>query len=311
MSCLNCGHQNEADARFCACCGAPQTGSRIDGLALAKSPPPGRNRYVHALRRFWWLLALGLAVAVFAAIVSVYRVSLSVPPSVEKRDQVTYTATARLLVTSNEAPYFRTTVTRELVTEGGESTQEYAGAPDIGTLISTANLYPILIESDEVRQLRQEMSGSIPGVVTTRAIYEVNSPGRFELSQVPVVEVYGHADTYAGAVALTQATVEAFLAYVERSQDQAGLGRQERILLQEIQRPVAAFASGGGSLSLPLMLFVVVAAAFCALAILLDRVFPTGIRLPRWSRAASEPVVEADLGEASSEPESRRSQARF
>jgi hypothetical protein len=312
MSCLNCGHQNEADARFCACCGAPQTSSRGDGLAIAKSPPRlSRNRYVHALRRFWWVVALGLGVASLAAILSLYRIDfLSVPPSLEKREPVTYTATARVLVTSAEAPYFRTTVTRELGTDEGDSTQEFAGAPDIGTLISTANLYPVLIQSDEVQRLRQEMSGPLPGAITTRAIYEVNSPGRFELSQVPVVEVYGHSTTFAGAIELTQATVEAFMAYVERTQNRAGLSPQERIVLEEIQRPVTAIATGGSSLSLPLMLFVVVVAAFCALAILLDRLFPTGIRLPRRWQAASEPVVETDLGEATSEPDPRR-QARI
>lgn len=315
MSCVNCGHENHPGARFCARCGAPQTGAREGGLSVVKSPLLAGNQYVRALRRFWWLLLLGLGVAAIAAIAAVYRIDLgSVPPTLEKRAQVTYTAAARLLVTSGEAPYFRTTVTRELPTDSGETTQEFAGAPDIGTLITTANLYPILIESDEVQELRQEMSGPLPGSITTRAIYEVNSPSRFELSQVPVVEVYGHAGTYAGAVDLTQATVEAFMTYVDRTQDDAGLRPQERILLQEIQRPDGAVASGGASLSLPLMLFVVVAAAFVALAILLDRLFPFGLALPRRWRALTEPADEGELGEPSpepaSEPEPRRSKAR-
>ena len=175
MSCLNCGHQIPEDARFCDRCGAPQSSGRDGGLAIVKAPLVSGNQYVRALRRFWWLLVLGLGIAAVAAIAAVYRIDFfSVPPSLEKRAQVTYTASARLLVTSSEAPYFRTTVTRELSTDEGASTQEYAGAPDIGTLISTANLYPILIESDEVQQLRQEMAGPLPGAITTRAIYEVN-----------------------------------------------------------------------------------------------------------------------------------------
>ncbi|MGH3024513.1 MAG: zinc ribbon domain-containing protein [Gaiellaceae bacterium] len=313
MSCLNCGHEIHEGARFCARCGAPQTGPRDGGVAVAKSPLLSGNQYVRALRRFWWLLLLGLGIAAIAAIAAVYRIDFgSVPPSLEKRDQVTYTAVARLLVTSAEAPYFRTTVTTESPGEEGEpAIPEPAGAPDLGTLISSANLYPILIESDEVRQLRQEMSGPLPGTITTRAIYEVNSPSRFELSQVPVVEVYGHSDTYAGAVNLTQATVEAFQVYVDETQDEAGLRRQERILLQEIQRPDSAISSGGGSLSLPLMLFVVVAGAFVALAILLDRIFPFGLALPRRWRTAPEPAeATADLGEEASEPKQARKRKR-
>ncbi len=311
MHCLNCGHDIDEGARFCARCGAPQTGARDGGLSVVKSPLLAGNQYVRALRRFWWLLLLGLGVAAIAAIAAVYRIDLgSVPPALEKRAQVTYTSSARLLVTSNEAPYFRTTVTRELPTDEGETTQEFAGAPDIGTLITTANLYPILIESDEVSRLRQELHGPLPGSVTTRAIYEVNSPSRFELSQVPVVEVYGHAATYSGAVEITQATVDAFLEYMDRTQDEAGLSRQERIILQQIQQPDGAISSGGASLSLPLMLFVVVAAAFVALAILLDRLFPFGLRLPRRWRTVPEPAEEAELVEASPEPERRRSKAR-
>jgi len=314
MSCLNCGHEIREDARFCVRCGAPQRDPRDGGLAVVKSSPLAGNQYVRALKRFWWLLVLGLGIAAIAAIAAVARIDFfSVPPSLEKRAQVVYTASARLLVTSSEAPYFRTTVTRELPGgEGEPTTQTFAGAPDIGTLISTANLYPILIESDEVQQLRQEMAGPLPGAITTRAIYEVNSPSRFELSQVPVVEIYAHSNTYAGAVDLAQATVEAFMAYVDQTQDEAGLGREERILLQEIQRPDGAVASGGASLSLPLMLFVVVAAAFVVLAILLDRLFPFGLALPRRWRAAPGPADDADIGEPSSEPEAqaRRSKAQ-
>ena len=315
MSCLNCGHEIPEDARFCGRCGAPQTSSRDGGLregglAVVKPPLAAGNQYLRALRRFWWLLVLGLGVAAIAAILSVYRVDLS-SMGLEKKAQLTYTASSRLLVTSDEAPYVRHSITRDVAGADG-STQEYTSAPDIGTLISAANLYPILIESDEVAKIRDEMAGPLPGSVTTRAIYEVNSPSRFELSQVPVVEVFGHAGTAGGAVAITQATVEAFRAYVDESQDAAGLRKQERILVQEIQQPAGAAASGGSSASLPLMLFVLIAAAFFALAILLDRLFPGGIRLPlRW-RTAPAHAGEAALGEAGAEPEqrARRSKAR-
>lgn len=309
MSCLNCGHQIPEDARFCERCGAPQTGRPRDGLAVVKSSALASNRHVHALRRFWWVLVLGLGIAALAAIASVYRIDfLSVPPSLEKRAQVTYSSSARLLVTSAEAPYYRTTVTRD-VTVGDGTTQGYPGAPDIGTLISAANLYPVLIESDEVAELRQEMFGFIPGSVTTRAIYEVNSPSRFELSQVPVVEVYGFSNTYAGAVEITRATVEAFKAYIDETQDDASLSQDERILLQDVQQAEDAVASGGTSLSLPLMLFVVIAAAFFALAVLLDRIVPAGFGLRR-RRAAHKSTEEIHFGEPEPERPAGRSEAR-
>jgi hypothetical protein len=309
MSCFNCGHEISQDARFCECCGAPQTGTREGPLGVVKASPLVSNQYVRALTRFWWLLAVGLGIAAIVAVLSIYRVDLSVPPGVEKKAQITYTAAAQLLVTSEEAPYVRTRVTQEV--EGGDGTvQTYTSSPDITTLISAANLYPVLISSDEVEQLRDEMAGPLPGAITTRAIYEVSSPSRFELSQVPVVEVYGHADSPAAAVEITQSTVEAFLAYIDEQQDAASLRGPERIVLEEIQRPAGAIASGGSSLSLPLMLFLVIAAAFLALAILLDRLFPAGISLPLRRKAPSAPVEEPELGEALSAAErERRAQA--
>jgi hypothetical protein len=159
------------------------------------------------------------------------------------------------------------------------------------------------------------MAGPLPGAVTTRAIYEVNSPSRFELSQVPVVEVFGHADTTAAAVNITQATVDAFLAYIEDQQDRAGLHIRDRVLIQVIQEPEGAVATGGTPLSLPLMLFLVISAAFVVLAILLDRLFPAGIlpagiRLPL-RRGASVPDEEPELGEAAAASErERHAQAR-
>lgn len=303
MSCLNCGQEIHEGARFCARCGAPQTGGRDGGLAVLPPSLLG-NEYMLSLRRYWWLLLLGVGVAAVAAIAMVYRIDFgSVPPTLEKREQLTYTASARILVTSAEAPYFRTSVTREVPGPEGEEPQEVGSAPDLGTLISTANLYPILIESDEVRRIRDEEAGPLPGLITTRAIYEVNSPSRFELSQVPVVEVYGSAGSPAAAIGITQATVDAFMTYVDGIQDNAGLERRERILLEELERPEAAIASGGTSLSLPFMVFTLISGAFVALAILLGRLFPFGLQLSRRVGAALERERETDVAEPGSEPE--------
>jgi len=305
MSCLNCGHEIHEGARFCARCGAPQTDGRDGGL-VALTPSLLGNQYVRSLRRYWWLLLLGLGVALIAAIAMVYRINFgSVPPTLEKREQLTYTASARILVTSAEAPYFRTRVTREVATTEGEEPQEVGSAPDLGTLISTANLYPILIESDEVRRIREEKAGPLPGTITTRAIYEVNSPSRFELSQVPVVEVYGSAASPAAAIQITQATVNAFMTYVDGIQDGARLERRERILLEELEQPQNAIASGGTSLSLPFMVFMVISGAFVALAILLGRLFPFGLQVSRKVGTALGRDLDADVADAGVQPEPR------
>ena len=311
MSCFNCGHEISQDARFCDVCGAPQAGTRDGPIGVVKASLLSGNNYVRGLRRFWWLLVLGVGIATIAAVMSVYRIDFfSVPPSFEKKAEITYTASSRLLVTSEEAPYLRTRVDNEVTAPDG-SVSVYSNSPDISTLITAANLYPILVGSDAVLKLRDEMAGPLPGLITARAIYEVSSPSRFELSQVPVVEVFGYAGTAADAVGITRATVDAFLVYVNDLQDDADLSRRDRILVQEIEAPESAIATGGTPLSLPLMLFLVIAAAFVALAILLDRLFPAGllpagISLPGLRRGAAAPVEEPELGEAASAAEPER-----
>ena len=68
-------------------------------------------------------------------------------------------------------------------------------APDTNTLINAANLYPLLIESDQVAEVRREPVGPIPGFVTAQAVFAINTPGRFEPSRVPVIQILANADT--------------------------------------------------------------------------------------------------------------------
>jgi zinc-ribbon domain len=297
MSCLNCGNEVAGNARFCSVCGASvdlTAGGRPRSAAASARSPLVANQYVAALRRLWWLLLLGMSVAAMVAILSVYRLDFSsLPPTVTKRAGVSYTASSRVLVTSSDAPYFRTTPTRVSPSEVATS-----GPPDLATLISNANLYPILVESDEVQKLREQTYGAIPGTVTARAIYAVASPGRFELSQVPVIEIFATSTTSKAAIKLVETTVSSFVKYVERIQDDAKLESDERILLSELQRPTSAVRNEDSSRSIPALLFIAVTAAFVALVIVLDRLFPAG-----GGRAPAPPVAAgAAVGSGSAAP---------
>src|SRR4030095_11625327 len=67
------------------------------------------SSYGPALRRFWWVGAIGAIVASVIAFLLVYTFQ---DGKLVKREQPVYTAVARLFVTSGEAPYLRTTVPR-------------------------------------------------------------------------------------------------------------------------------------------------------------------------------------------------------
>lgn len=236
------------------------------------------NPYVRAVLRFWWVVLLGVLVASVAAVAMQYRVDFSsFPAKLESRTQPRYSASTQLLVTSAEVPYFRTSISRSFRASPAEDAVPLVSTspPDTHTLVQAANLYPVLIQSDQVAKLRRGMFGDIPGGVTATAIFAVASPNRFELSEVPVIEIFANSTTESNAVNLAQATAEAFQRWIKVNQDAAKLTLRERIVVQQIRRPTGAVASGqSGGAGMPMMIIIAVLAAFVALAVVLDRLFP-------------------------------------
>lgn len=255
-------------------------GSYTDSDAAAREsqvPNLSMNPYVRAVLRFWWVVLAGFLVASVAAVAMEYRIDFSsFPAKLEARTQPTYSASTRLLVTSAEAPYFRTSISRSFRTSSADDAVPFVSTspPDTQTLVQAANLYPVLIQSDQVAKLRRRMFGDISGAVSANAIFAVASPNRFELSEVPVIEIFATSTTALNAVNLAQTTAEAFQRWIKLNQDSANLTQRERIVVQQIRRPTGAVASGQGGGGMPVMIIIAVLAAFVAFAIVLDRLFP-------------------------------------
>jgi hypothetical protein len=236
------------------------------------------SSYLPALRRFWWLVAIGVLFAAIAGAAAIYNL-----PSFEQRDKPVYTATARMLVTGADAPYFRTSVTR---TTGGSAVDTPGGnvgvttttsPPDVTIYTRAANTFPPLVESDQVRAERERRFGPEPeGTISigANAIYQVATPSRFRLSEVPVIQVFGTATTPSAAIAITQQTADAFMSWLRKQQNAASVPARQRILIQEIQQPNEAIPSRTASRSLAFLVFVAVVLAFGFLAVVLDRLSP-------------------------------------
>lgn len=230
--------------------------------------------YRRTFARFWWILLLGVLLAGLAGVAVV----------VNERDQRTYLASTRMLVTSSEAPYFRIGTTDFIEAPQPESTngeEQTRGAPvlvtdtpDTATLIQAANLYPLLIESDQVQSTRERMFGPLAGNVSARAIYAVATPGRFELSDVPVIELTAEAQTGGEAIALSEASSKAFIRWISQQQETAGVEESERIVVEQLRTPQQAIASGETPITLVGLVGLAVMGAFVALAVALDRIFP-------------------------------------
>jgi hypothetical protein len=246
-----------------------------------------------ALLRFWWVVALGAFLGLLLAAWMVYEL-----PSFTPKDKQTWTATARLLVTSSEGQYVRISVPRSVET-GTSSSERTSGAsgrggsgalvvddvPNVQPLLTAANLYPLLIESDDVAKLRTKMFGKLRGSVRANAYSAVSTPQRFSPAQLPVIDIFATSGTSRESIALADATAKAFKSWIRAEQDRAGVTEKARILIQQLQAPGRTFPTGGPSYGIPVLVALAVVAAFGMLAILLDQLVPRGARVPqvfRW-----------------------------
>ena len=255
------------------------------------------------LRRFWWVLVIGVVVAVATGYVAYHA----------GKGSQQYTANAQLLVTSPDGPFFRISVSKatQVPTGGGgagAATTSSRGTPtsttpattdaatreviqnvppDTATLVTAANLYPLLITSDPVTRVRNSMFGDLPGTVTSSTVFSVQTPGRFIPSSIPVVQVQAQAASGPKAIALADATAKAFIVWLKQQQNQERLSPSERILVQELSTPTTAETAGGTGLSLPVLVVVAVLFGFGVLAVILDRIVP-----PPTPKPMSEPDGE-------------------
>jgi hypothetical protein len=225
-----------------------------------------------ALVRYWWVLLVGLLGAAGVGVVAVYA----------KQEPLTYVASARVLVTSPGAPYYRTsvtTVTQRGATGTPDSTILDTNPPDVRTLVQAANLYPILIESDLVTGEREDLFGDLPGAVDARAVFSVETANRFEQSSIPVIEISATASRNADARAMADATVTAFTSWIGKQQAQAGVKEDERVLIAPLSEARIAAVVGGPVYGIPVLLGIAVFLGFCGLAVLLDSLSRRGARL--------------------------------
>jgi hypothetical protein len=258
------------------------------------------SSYGPALRRFWWLLVIGGLLAVAVGVLLTYSVS-GFPPTFTQREKPEYVSEAKLFVTSGEAPYLRTAVTRTVVapigTTGEDATTEVVEDPDVKTLVDAANVYPLLIESDDVAGLREDMFGLLPGEVTAQALFATATANRYLPSEIPVIEVFATAGTPDDATALASATTTAFKTWIVREQKTAGIPKGQRIQVRDLEAPQEPVATGGQSLGMPLLAVLAILTAFAAGANMLDRMYPRKRKDEDAERGPDEKPIERETRE--------------
>jgi zinc ribbon protein len=240
------------------------------------------TEYLQALRRFWSVVVLGVCAGSALALFMLYQIGVSWPPTLTARAHPSYRASTRLLLTSSTSPLLRTSEPQITTLPGAEGTNQsgslapgvdLSSPPNLGVLVQAANVYPVLIESDQVRALRVQMFGRIPGSVSAQALFAIFRPfGGFVRSDFPVIEITAVSPSPGAAVKLTSATARAFIHWLELNQARSNVRPKERVLLQELQASRLNAVSGGLSYGLPILAGFSVLLAFAVLAVLFQRV---------------------------------------
>jgi hypothetical protein len=144
-----------------------------------------------------------------------------------------------------------------------------------------------------VADYRRREFGDLEGSVTALGVTSVVTANRVELSEIPVIRLIAVASTPEDAVELADKTGKAFIGWLDEFQDEKEIPRSDRIVVEQLNTPRGAIASAGPSTALPVLVFIAVFAAFCVLAILLDRFLPRQQARP--APADVEPVEPVEV----------------
>jgi hypothetical protein len=241
--------------------------------------------YARILWRFRAIVAVGLVLAVAAAVLSVVRVG---PGGVDYRQSELWASTARLGVTQQGFPWGRLFAQPPTGADGSgssaasESDQIPIANPD--RFNALAILYAELASSDQVRAIMLR-DGPVRGQILATPLRDADSG-----VLLPLIDLTGISDSPEGAVALTSRGVDALQSYLETEQASNDVPASDRVVLQEVTRPIEAHVFKPRSKTMAAVVFLAVALATVALVFVLENLRP---RFRNADESAPAPVSSA------------------
>jgi hypothetical protein len=220
------------------------------------------------LSRFRLLVLAGVAFALALSALSMLRIELDDGIRFEYRTEQKWQSVSRLLVTQRGFPWGRS-VLDEVVPVGPSGEAGYIPKYSEGERFQgLAQLYAALARGDEVRAL-VERSGPIDGEYDAAAVKSDDG-----ITSLPLVEIGAFAPFAHQAEALAQRATNAFLTYLQRTQEQNQIPLPRRIEVEVIEEPSEAVLVKGRPLTRPIFLLVLVISATILLAFALENLRP-------------------------------------
>ncbi len=280
---------------------------------MPDQPPSITAAVVRPLARFWWLPVLGLAIAVLAGVQVLDQFRPGWPPRLVERSPQKYTATALLFVDRPDHPFF---TTRQIETSpAGQSVRlvcpqtssgvrkcvyvvepipetNHSVAPDTTTSITNANIYPLLIESDQLLAYRDKRFPGLPAGTVSATAYGARDltptgtttargggRGGFTPSHFPLVEVTATSQSRASAGTVAAATAQAFVEYVDAQQTSQAVPKAQRIDVEILKAPPLGVAAGSSDIPKAFLAAIATMLGCLILPFVLDAAMPPRRRI--------------------------------
>ena len=242
--------------------------------------------FVRVLGRHKIIVVTGFLLAAVLAFLSFARVNSAGNVSYRQKQQ--WVSYSTILVSQAGFPWGSLSgVQSHPRSSNGEPLGRSTKATDPNRLTTLAIIYAHLADSDPIRTI-MAASGPVHGRIEAAPLPAV--AGATEV--LPIVSIAAFADSKEGSITLARRDSSALATYIERQQQTNGIPVSERVLLAPLSKPVDAKLVAGRSKTLPVVVFLAVLFAACALAFVSENIRARGRDVPG-EVAAAAPTVEA------------------
>lgn len=219
--------------------------------------------YLRVLWSYKWLLAVGLVVAVLAAMVAGYTVK---DGEIVSRAESAYRSDTTILLGGGQENPYQAVDPGQPLTEGQSEAQQ-------NDLTNTAVIYAYLVSGSEIRAQVEAAMGPLTDTEALSAVRRTTqpagteqNPGRFSL---PILSIVGESTDPDRAVLISETASTIFQSYVNAQQDASGVAPEQRVTLTVTDQGTAVEQEGSNPIIPIAVTGLGVFLAFIALAFIL------------------------------------------
>jgi hypothetical protein len=217
------------------------------------------------------LVAVGVLVALIAAVLSVYRVSLF-PPSVTNRTNVFATASTQVLIDTPSSAFADLASDLDPLDTRANVFARFLASPTAVELIARHAKLPVTaIEAQGpynlnlptymVEPTAEQRSSQIVGEGALYRLRFSNDP------DLPIISIFAQAPTRGEAIALAGAVPSALRGYIERLQVAQHTPVSRRVEIRRLGDATGAVVNDGANIQIALLVFLVVFFGWCMLLV--------------------------------------------